>query len=147
MSKRRNSRRQAETAVEAPETAQATAAVDQDQDAAGAEQGETPKYKTVIALMDEKLPELESDGKTHTQELLDLMYLHFPNSKGTAKDVAWHRNRLRNAGVIPPVVRLTPAERKLRKAEYEKQFRARKAAERQAAIAARQEAAPVEATA
>lgn len=102
------------------------------------DQNETvPQYKTVIELMNEHLPRLEADGKCHTSELLELMYLHFPESRGTHKDVAWHRNRLRKAGVLNPVQRLTVEQRKARKAEYEKKFRERKQAERAAQVAAK----------
>lgn len=60
-----------------------------------------------------------------TQQVLDAIYLEFPQANSGPKDVAWYRWRLRQQGQLPERAKLTPAERKARKAAYEAQYRAK----------------------
>lgn len=63
-----------------------------------------------------------------TDEVLAAIYAEFPNANSGPKDVAWYRWKLRRDGQLPERRKLTPAERKARKAAYEAQYKAKQAA-------------------
>lgn len=80
-----------------------------------------------------------------TDEVLEQVYLHFPNANSGPKDVAWYRNKIRKGGGEVPNSRprLTADERKAHKAAYEAEYKVKqqelKEERRQAAIAARRD--------
>jgi hypothetical protein len=66
-----------------------------------------------------------------TEQVLEAIYKAFPQASSTAKDVSWYRWKLRKEGKLAAATKLTVAERKERKAEYEREYRAKQVAKRQ----------------
>lgn len=93
-----------------------------------------PKVRRIKDVMIEQI-----GAGASTQEVLAAIYAEFPNANSGPKDVAWYRYQLRKQGALPARTKLTPAERKAKKAAYEKAYKAKqqelKAARRAAALA------------
>lgn len=79
-------------------------------------------------------------GIESTEQVLALILHFFPQANSGPKDVAWYRWQFRKNGLLPERSKLTPEQRKARKAEYEREYKAKQ----QAAKDERREAANAE---
>lgn len=87
---------------------------------------------------------LVRDRVEDTDEVLERIFAEFPTANSGPKDVSWYRWQFREAGLLPKQEKLTPEERKARKAAYEASYKAKQEqlkAERRAAARAEQDAA------
>lgn len=75
------------------------------------------------------LMELELE---ETDLILEVIYHFFPQANSGPKDVAWYRWKLRRAGKLEQRETLTEEERKARKAAYERDYKAKQQALKEA---------------